>query len=449
MWRKVGCIALVIIVLAVVVAVVLRSRGEDGNFKFSFGAKPKKDESKEPNFEPVKLGDLKIVVDATGNTEPISDIEVKSEATGRIIEFLVEEGDIVKIGDTICKLDQTTQELVVKQQRIQVERAKLAFEQARSAETVTSRSQLERAVDSARTSLAAAKEELEKARSAHERIAEMHAKGYANDQELDNSQRNVTNAEAQVAQAETSLKDANTQLEQFSSSSSKASIEQARLSYEASKVQLQDAERQLGKSVITSPIDGIVLEKPLDVGDSVTSINSSFSTGTTVVKVANLSKIKVRTSVDEIDIGKIKLGQAATVVVDTFPDREFEGKVTNVFPQGVQSSQGLINFIAIVEIDNQDGALLGNMTADVRIQAATIEDKLLIPLSATRAGTKKDSTVVFVLKADEDPEDPKAKTEEREVELGDTDFTSIVVTKGLKEGELVKVRGFESRIQFD
>lgn len=454
MWRRVGCIALIVIAIGVTVAIVLKNKGEDGGFKISVGSRKVKEDA-EPSFEPVRRGDIEIVVEASGTTEPITDIEVKSEATGRITDFLVEEGTKVKAGDVICKLDQTTQQLLVKQQRIAVERARLAYEQARSTETSTSRSQLETAVRSAQASVASAEEVLEKSSATLTRLEELHAKGYVTDQELENAQQSVASAKAQLDSARASLDNARTQLQEFDGSGNEASIEQTRLAYESAKVQLQDAERQLGKSTITSPIDGIILEKPLDVGDSVTSINSAFGQGTTVVKVANLRRIKVRTTVDEIDIGKIQIGQEAEVRVDSFPNEVFTGTVTNVFPQGVQTAAGIISFIAIVEVDNPpsasapDGVLKGNMTTEVSIKAQTIKDQLLVPLSATRAGKKKDSTVVFVLKEGEKPEDPKAETEEREVKLGDTDFTNVVILEGLKEGEMVKVRGFEERIQFD
>lgn len=454
MWRRVGCIALIFIALAVTVAIFVKNKGEDGGFKFSFGSKKPK-EGEEPNFEPVKRGDIEIVVEASGTTEPITDIEVKSEATGRITDFLVEEGTRVKVGDVICRLDQTNQQLLVQGQRIAVERARLAYEQSRSAETTTSRSQLESAVKSAEANLASASEGLVKAQSTLTRFQDLHAKGYVTDQELENAEQAVTSARSQLDSANAGLENARTQLSQFNESSNSASIEQARLAYEAAKVQLQDAERQLGKSTITSPIDGIILEKPLDVGDSVTSINSAFGSGTTVVKVANLQRIKVRTTVDEIDIGKIQIGQEAEVTVDSYPNEVFKGLVTNVFPQGIQTAAGIISFIAIVEVDNPptdsapDGVLKGNMSTEVSIKAQTIAGQLLVPLSATRAGKEKDATVVFVLKDGEKADDPKAETEEREVKLGDTDFTSVVILDGLEEGEMVKVRGFEERIQFD
>lgn len=466
MWRRVGCIALIVIALGLVGLIVYKQTHGGGEFKVSAGKKKKGKDDEGPLFEAARKGDLTITVEATGNTEPISDIEVKSEATGRIIELFVKEGAHLKKGDMIARLDQSNQQLVVKQQRIAVSAALVAYNQAKNGSSTTQQSGLqsgvktaEAGVHSAESALENAKQNLTKAQDDYARMADLHEKGYATDIELSNAQQAVDGARAGVKAAEAALNQAKSQLanaltqaKEFNKGTDKNTIEQARLQYEQAKVQLEEAQKQLGDSVIKSPIDGIVLEKPVDVGDSVTSINSAFGgTGTTIVKVADLSRIQVRTSVDEIDIGKIKVGQAAKVVVDAFPNKEFAGRVTNVFPQGVAGGGqggGLINFIAIVEVDNRENLLLGNMTATVNIVAQTVKDVLLIPLSATRASKEDpDATVVQVLKEGEDPEDKKAKTEERKVKLGDTDYKDVVILEGLKAGDKVKVRGFDAGIK--
>lgn len=449
MWRKVGCIALVVIIIGVVIAVIVQQSHGDHAFHIGARKSASKDESeKKPDFEASRIGDLKIVVDATGSTEPTTDIEVKSEATGQITEFYVEEGDTVSEGDLICKLDQSNQLLVVQARQISLDQAQLAYTEAQQATSVTSESSYEAALSSAKANLASAQESADNASAAYDRINELHDKGYATDQELESARQTMVSAQSALDTAQSAYADAKLKLETYKSTSKESSVEKARLQLESAKVALAEAKKQLGDSEIKSPISGIVLEKQLDVGDSVVSINSAFSGGNTIAKIADLSKIQVRTSVDEIDIGKISIGQSSAVTVDTYPEREFEGKVTNIFPQGVVSGSGLVNFVVMIEVDNSEGLLLGNMTASVKIEAKVIKDALLIPLSATRAGEKPDTTVVYVLKEGEDPDDPKAKTEEREIKVGDTDYYDVVVLDGLKEGEMVKVRGFETKIQF-
>ena len=448
MWRKVGLVVIVVVVLGVIGAVIYMQSTGKGGFKLHAG-KPKTTEEKKPNFEAVRKGDLVITVEATGSTEPISDIEVKSEATGRITEFTVQEGDEIKTGDVICKLDQSNQVLLVQETELSVRSAHVAYEEAKAGSSASQRSALATGVETAKTSLKNAEQQLATAQAAFARVETLHAKGYATDQELDNARQSVDSAQAAVQTAGSGLENAKQQLAAFDSSSNKSSIEQARLAYESAKVSLAQAKKQLGNSVITSPIDGIILEKLLDVGDSVVSINSSFGGGNTIVKVADLHKMKVRTSVDEIDIGKIEIGQSATVEVDAYPGKEFSGQVTNVYPQGVASAGGLVSFIVIVGVDNPQRELKGNMTSTVKIKAKTMKDVLLVPFAAARPSKDKpDVTVVQVLKPGEQADNPKAQTEEREVKTGDTDYKDVIILEGLKKGEMVKVRGFESTITF-
>lgn len=445
MSRKIGCISLVVILVAVVVTIIVVQTREGVSLNFGNG---KEEQQKDPYFEEARIGDLKLTVEATGSTEPITDIDVKSEATGRIIEMYVKEGDSVKAGDVICKLDQSNQALLVESMQIALDQARIRYTEAKNAQSPVNRSNYESALENARQSLIKAEENRLTSAQSYDRISELHTKGYATDQELENAHERMLTAEANVAAAEESLAAAELQLDKFSESSDKASIEQARLSYEAAKVNLEDAQKQLGDSIITSPINGIVLEKLLDVGDSVISINSAVGGGNTIVRVADMSKMQVRTNVDEIDIGKIETGQTATITVDTYFDREFHGVVTNIYPQGESTGTGLVSFIVIIEVDNSEGLLLGNMTANVDVNAKTIADALLIPLAATRAGEGPEETIVYKLKEGEDPYDSDAETTEVKVDVGETDYYDIVVLDGLEAGDMVKVRGFDTQIRF-
>lgn len=445
MSRKIGCILLIVIFVAVVVSIIVVQTREGVSLNFSGGKKEQQDDL---YFEEAYIGDLKLTVEATGSTEPITDIDVKSEATGRIIEMYVKEGDTVNAGDVICKLDQSNQELLVESMQIALNQARLRYQEAKNAQSPVNRSNYESSLENARQSLIKAEESRLTASQSYDRIKELHTKGYATDQELESAQERLRTAKANVASAEESLSTAELQLEKFTETSDKASIEQARLSYEAAKVNLEDAQKQLGDSIISSPINGIVLEKLLDIGDSVISINSAVGGGNTIVRVADMSKMQVRTNVDEIDIGKIEIGQTSTITVDTYFDRDFHGIVTNIYPQGESTGTGLVSFIVIIEVDNSEGLLLGNMTANVDVNAKTIENALLIPLAATRAGEGPDETVVYKLKEGEDPHDPDAETTEVKIDVGETDYYDIVVLDGLEAGDMVKVRGFETQIRF-
>src|SRR5690606_35537662 len=157
MWRRVGIVVLIVILLGIAAAIVIRQK--DGKGFISSGGKQDGDEEVE-YFEQAHRGDLKIIVEATGTTEPVTDIEVKSEATGRIEEFFVEEGDMIQAGDVICRLDQRNQQLVVDQQEIVLKQAQLRYDEARNANSETTRAGLMTQVTSARNSLESARDNL-------------------------------------------------------------------------------------------------------------------------------------------------------------------------------------------------------------------------------------------------------------------------------------------------
>ncbi|MCH7472897.1 biotin/lipoyl-binding protein, partial [bacterium] len=184
MWRRIGCIGLVVVVLAVAGAIIYKQATGGGGSAFRAGKQNKEEKG---NFEAARIDDLKIVVEATGVTEPITDVDVKSEATGRITEFYVEEGNTVKVGDLICKLDQSNQLLAVQQREIAKERARLSYEEAKKATGKSRQSSLEAALASAQAGLDSAREAYDTALATVSRIEELHAKGYATDQELENA----------------------------------------------------------------------------------------------------------------------------------------------------------------------------------------------------------------------------------------------------------------------
>jgi len=161
-------------------------------------------------------------------------------------------------------------------------------------------------------------------------------------------------------------------------------------------VELRQARKALGDANITSPIDGTILAKNVEEGDTVISSNQGFSEGTTLCAIADLRQVQVRGSIDEVDIGTVKIGQSADLKVDAYPDRTYPGKVVNVFPQGSTAPGGLTTFTVIVEVDNADRSLLSNMTASIVIKTVEMKKLLLVPFAAIRPGDKPEEIVVYL-----------------------------------------------------
>jgi HlyD family secretion protein len=150
------------------------------------------------------------------------------------------------------------------------------------------------------------------------------------------------------------------------------------------RTDLENARLRLDEATVRAPIAGTVLEKPVAVGQVIASATSSVSGGTTLLKMADLRKIRVRALVPESDIGGVHEGMDASVAVDAFPNRNFRGRIEKVEPQAVVQ-QSVTMFPVLLSIDNEDGLLLPGMNGEVVVTTATAMDALSIPADAVRS----------------------------------------------------------------
>jgi HlyD family secretion protein len=408
-------ILIVLLVVAVaVVYYVVQKPGADKADKTKEGEVPK-------GYEKVEKGSITIVVEGTGVVEARTEARIKSDATGRVEKLLVKEGDNLVKGQVIAELDQEDQKLLLRRAVLAEDMARLRFEQ-------TKESSLPQQLKSAEARVGSLKLDLASAEDRCGRVEALYEKDFASDQEVEDARKAVETLKLQLDEAEHTLK-------LLKQKDYERDLESARLSWEQAKVELAQARKALGDATIKCPIDGTVLAKYVEEGDTVISSSQGFTEGTTICTVADLTQVQVRGSVDEVDIGTVAIGQGAELTVDAYPDRVYAGTVVNVFPQGTQSPGGLTTFTVIVEVDNEDRSLLANMTASIKITTKQYEDMLLVPFAAIRPGDKPDEYVVFV-------RSDKGVPEKREVKLGVTDYEHYEVKEGLEEGDLVKIENF-------
>lgn len=263
----------------------------------------------------INKGNIIISINSTGVIEPVHTVELKSKASGEIIEFPHEEGDRVSRGELIVRLDPVT--------------AKNVYDQAQA-------------------DLEVAKAALTKAEKQASRAEKMFAQEMISEEEYEDILLEKEEANSNLVGAKTDL---------------------------------SDAEEQLSDTEIESPIDGIILEKLVEEGQIIASGISAVSGGTTIATVADLSKVYVRASVDEVDIGQIQPGQKAAVIAEAYPDREFEGVVKRIHPQAIVESN-VTTFDVTIEINNSDELLMAGMNASVEITAGFKENVLLVPRAA-------------------------------------------------------------------
>ena len=211
---------------------------------------------------------------------------------------------------------------------------------------------------------------------------------------------------------------------------SKAQVVQAKAQVAQAKAALDNAEENLRYATITSPIAGTVLSRDVEVGDAVSSILVLGSQATLVATLGDTSEVYVRGKVDEADIGKVYLGQPARIVVESFKDKKFQGRVTTIAPLGVEKDN-VTTFEVRVSIQNPGGELRGNMSANAEIILEEKKNVLLIPEGAVIFGKEK-STSVEIPEAREG--DGRKKVA---VKLGISNGVKAEVLSGLAEGQKV------------
>jgi HlyD family secretion protein len=319
---------------------------------------------------------LEVTVAATGVVQPAFQVEVKSKASGEVVEFPLGPGDPVEAGALLVALDP----------RDEARNVRLA----------------EADVASNRAAVAAAEADLGLAESRLTRDEDLARKSLVAPEELDAAR--------------------------FGRARAAASVDLAKATLVRSEVAADVARQRLADTRIASPISGIVLTKAVDKGHIISSGITSISGGTTLATIADMSRVFVMADVDEADVGKVKPGAAARITVDAFRDAAFEGRVDRLMPLGVED-QNVTVFRASIEVVGANKALLlPNMTTNVKIHVASRDRATLVPNAALKQRDGKNGVEV-IASAGEAPAF-------REVKRGLTDGT-VTEVEGVKPGEVV------------
>jgi len=352
----------------------------------------------------VERGDIARSVVATGKIEPLTEVEVKSKASGIVEKLFVDAGDRVKSGQVLAELDKEQLQAAVGESRANLEAAEAAKQAAEA-------SYQKNIVDAEGPDIPFLKSDMQRAQDSYKQgLIALNAmqdaeKNYqlALNRQM-SAQRNVQVSRADVAEAE-------------------AQIAQARAA-------LDNANENLQYATITSPIDGEVLSRDVEVGDAVSSILVLGSQATLVMTLGDTSEVYVKGQVDESDIGKVYLGQAARISVESFKDKAFQGRVTKIAPLGVDKDN-VTTFEVRVSIVNATGELRANMSANAEIIFEEKKNVLLIPEGAVIFDKDKNTFV--------DLADPKSDTGRRRVpvKLGISNGVKTEVVSGLSQGQQV------------
>ncbi len=293
------------------------------------------------------------VLRLSGNIE-MTDAEVSFMIPGRVVERLVSEGETVKAGQIVARLDtsELSQEVALRKAEVRAAEAALAELEAGSrpeeiaqAEAVVRRTQAD----------------VVRARADLNRLKRLYEQDNVSVQDYDAKQTAVAVTEAR-------LREAQEQLRLVRKGPRIEKIERARAQLQQAKEALALAETRMGYAMLTSPLTGVVLSHNIEPGEFIAA-------GTPIVTVGDLAHVWLRAYVDETDLGRVKVGQAAKVTTDTYPDKDYEGRVSFIAsqaeftPKSVQTKKERVKLVyrTKITVDNPHMELKAGMPADARI----------------------------------------------------------------------------------
>jgi HlyD family secretion protein len=332
----------------------------------------------------VERGALTAAVSATGNVNAVTTVQVGSQVSGQIANLMADFNSVVKKDQIIAKIDPAIFEAKVSQARADVESAQ--------ANVLNQQAQVERAradIENARAALAEAKANTAKAQVTvvdskrdYDRKGELFGRSLIAKSDLDSSQAAhdssaalLDAARAKEQSLTAAIGSAEAQLRV-----SQAMLESARAQVKQKKATLDQAQIDLDHTTIRAPVDGVVVSRAVDVGQTVAA---SLQAPTLFTIAQDLTKMQVETSVDEADIGKIRLDAPVTFTVDAFAGRTFTGEVTQI-RKAALVVQNVVTYTVVVAVSNPEGRLLPGMTANVKLVVAEKPNVLKIANAALR-----------------------------------------------------------------
>jgi HlyD family secretion protein len=413
-----------------------------------------KDEGKKVTAEKVEKRTIIEVVNASGKIYPEIEVKVSPEISGIITELNVQEGDTVKKGQVLARINAD---------QYNIQRSQAAGGVAQSQAQVGA-SQAN--VSNSQAALDALNAQMEQSQRNYDRLKQLFDEKVISRSELDVAEASLRSSKANYNAAIQGIKGGS------------ANVQSARAAVQQSQATLQRANKDLSRTIITAPSDGVVSLLNVKKGESVAG--NSFNVGTEILRIADMQKIEVRVDVGENDIPKVKLGDSALIEVDAYTGRKFKGLVTQIASSnnGAASQNALSNassdvtqykvYIRILAESYAD--LLGKgtfpfrpgMSASADIQTKTHSNVFSVPINAITTRDKGDSANADVAKKKKDESDVKVAAtngddldvvafilqkdgtvKKVKVKTDIQDINYIEVTAGLKDGDEVITGPYE------
>jgi HlyD family secretion protein len=378
-----------------------------------------------PATAKVERGVLCLTVASTGRVVSNLDVDIKCKASGEVVRLPFDVSDPVRKDALLVELDPVDEERVLKQTGVELSSAEARLVVAKQDLDIAVRTL---ATDRKRADAAvkAADAKTKDARLKADRKKQLLEKAIGTQDDYDTAQTTAVQAEVDLEVARIHQEEMKT--EELGIELKRQELAIAESAVESDKIALSIAQDRRDDTKVLAPIDGIVAQRDVQIGQIISSGISNVGGGTTVLTLSDLSRIFVLAAVDESDIGRVQVGQPAVIKADAFPDQTFEGKIVRIATRGVNASN-VVTFEVKIEVVGEKKSLLKpEMTANVEITTMEKPNVLLVPVEAvSRKGAKASVTVS---KGD-------SATEIRDVTLGMTDGLKVEVDSGLSEGETV------------
>jgi len=374
----------------------------------------------------VYRGTLRLTVPSTGRVVSNLDVDIKCKASGEIMRLPFDVSDTVKKNDLLVELDPVDEQRVLKQAEVALEASQAQLAMARQNLTVAQRT-LETDRLRAQAALTSAQACTRDARAKADRVKELLAGSLASQEEYDTAETFAAQCAADLEAAKARIAELATQ--ELALELRRQDVKLAEVAVEGNQVGLAIAQDRLHDTTVVAPIDGVVAVRNVQIGQIISSGISNVGGGTTMLTLSDLSRLFVLASVDESNIGTVRLGQEVTITADAFSGKTFSGRVVRIATRGVNLSN-VVTFEVKIEILGDEKSLLKpEMTANVEIVTAVKEGVLLAPAEAIvrQAGGRRVVTVLA----------PDASREEVVVEQGLSDGTVTEILSGLTEGQTV------------
>lgn len=391
------------------------------------GASPAAQATAAAEVATVTRGTVERSVSSSGKVVSNLDVDIKARTGGEVTKLLFDISQTVKKGDLVCQLDPTDAQLAVRSAEAMVGQATAKLGQAKN-DLATAEQNLVTTRRKDEATLASAKVKATNLRAKADRQKQLVQQKLGSREEMESAETDATAAENEFQSAQIAIDDLK-QLE-IQIEYKRAAVKVAEAQLQSDQITLDTQRQQLAYTTVSAPVDGVVSALNVQKGTIVASGVSGFSGGTTIMTLSDLSRVFVTATVDESDIGGVRVGQKARVSLTSFPDVSFAGEVVRLTVTGVNTSN-VVTFEVKVEVtDERKGQLRPQMTGNVTILQDERQGVLTLPASAVT----RDGDHAYVTTAD---------GQRREVKLGVSGYETVEVVSGLAEGEKVRVAAAE------